>query len=348
MSYKSLIFIACLYSVAWAYNSSSCNKGLTKCYSKCVDLSKDVLNCGKCGYKCGTNKKCTKGKCASSSCPAGAHLSSQSGKCVCTAGLPYLSSFKQSSFVNFEKPTYNTGTINNQDGWKSAGASGPGNGCAFYDHAVASSTANGFKMQSLRVSNAVTSGCFSDQTFAKPIAGSVGESTATAGTFTKGTRMTHFEMQFDILSASPNAQQPGLFVSVSPDRGDGSRMSYLGFEDTPAGINVIFYDVQGTANPANFVSSTIATGLDRTKPHRIRLTLDVKEGPSNDVVKVYIDCKLVKTGTSWENYYRYDSEAKTEQTPRLVKTVLFRSGGTAAPGTAGKGFFFDNLTVGAN
>jgi len=197
------------------------------------------------------------------------------------------------------------------------------------------------------VSNAVTSGCFSDQTFAKPISGSVGESISTAGSFLVGTRMNHFEMQFDILSTVPASQQVGLFVSVSPDRGDGSRMSYLGFEDTPAGINVIFYDVQGTTNPANFVQSIVATGLDRSKPHRIRLTLDVVEGPSNDVVKVYIDCKLVKTGTSWENYYRYDNEASAEQTPRLVKTVLFRTGGTAAPATNGNGFLFDNLFIGA-
>jgi hypothetical protein len=58
---------------------------------------------------------------------------------------------------------------------------------------------------------------------------------------------------------------------------------------------------------------------------------------------------LVHTGTSWENYYRYDSEASAEQSPRIVKTVLFRTGGTQgvdnAPATLGKGFLFDNLTV---
>jgi hypothetical protein len=45
--------------------------------------------------------------------------------------------------------------------------------------------------------------------------------------------------------------------------------------------------------------------------------MDVIDGPSNDVVKVYIDGALVHTGTSWENYYRYDSEASAEQSPRI-------------------------------
>jgi hypothetical protein len=247
--------------------------------------------------------------------------------------------------VNFEPPTYHTGIIDGVDGWSADGSAG--SGCAKYDEGVAASGYSKFGQQSFRISNAVTSGCFGDQAFAKPIKGSVGETGATAGTFTVGTKRKKFLMQFDIRSAVPNAEQPGLFVSVSPDRGDGSRMSYLGFRDTPNGINVIFYDVQGKSNPANFVGDLIATGLDRSKAHRIRMTLEVKEGPSNDVVKVYIDCNLVKEGTSWENYYRYDSESHAEQSVRIVKTVLFRSGGTAVPANMGKGFFFDNLIHGA-
>src|SRR5262249_30917333 len=79
--------------------------------------------------------------------------------------------------------------------------------------------------------------------------------------------------------------------------------------------------------------------------HHIKLTLDVVEGPSNDIVKVYVDNALVHTGTSWENYYRYDSESSFEQSPRIVKTVIFRSGGTAVPADLGKGFLFDNYNA---
>ncbi|MBI1862881.1 hypothetical protein HYS00_02060 [Candidatus Microgenomates bacterium] len=192
-----------------------------------------------------------------------------------------------------------------------------------------------FGTQSFRVSDAVTSGCFGDQAFSIPLTDSVGETTATAGSYAAGTRQTHFETQFDIASAVPTAQQPGLHVSVSPDRGDGSRMSYLRFEDGTAGIDVFFDDVQGTTNPANFVETQVATGLDRTKTHTVKLTFDAVEGPSNDVVKVYIDGTLVQTGTSWENYYRFDSESASEQSPRIVRTVLFRSVGGANPANAG-------------
>jgi len=73
--------------------------------------------------------------------------------------------------------------------------------------------------------------------------------------------------------------------------------------------------------------------------------MDTIDGPSNDVVQVWIDGVLMITGTSWENYYRYDSEASAEQSPRIVKTVIFRSSGTAVPADAGKGFYFDNLTL---
>ncbi len=151
-------------------------------------------------------------------------------------------------------------------------------------------------------------------------------------------------MQFDIASTM-STQQSGMHMSVSPDRGDGSRMSYLRFEDGTSGMNVFFDDVQGTTNPANFVETQIGTGLSRSVPHTVKLTLDAVDGPSNDVVKVWIDGTLVHTGTSWENYYRYDSESSTEQTPRIIKTILFRESGTAHSADAGNGFLIDNLSL---
>lgn len=240
--------------------------------------------------------------------------------------------------ITFESPTYTVGNINGQDGWSKTGA---------YDVVVATNTYgySTFGAQVLRISNAITSGSFGDHAFAKPLVDAVGEVDATAGSFSEGTRQPRFEMQFDIASAVPTAQQPGMALSVSPDRGDGSRMSYLSFVDNVAGIDVTFYDVQGVTNPANFVPTVVATGLDRTVPHNIRLVMDVVDEPSNDVVEVYIDGVLVHTGTSWENYYRYDSEASAEQSPRIVKTVLFRTGGTAVPANSGNGFLFDNVTL---
>lgn len=253
-------------------------------------------------------------------------------------GASFVPAFANSLAVNFENPNYTVGSINGQDGWSSTGS---------YDQGIVTNTFGytTFGEQSFRLSNAVTTGAFGNQTFAKPLTDAVGEADATASSFSEGTRQTHFEMQFDIASATPNSQQPGLSLSVSPDRGDGSRMSYLSFTDSIGGIDVTFYDVQGTTNPANFVPTAVASGLDRSVPHTIKLTMDVVDGPSNDIVKVYIDGALVHTGTSWENYYRYDSEASAEQSPRIVKTVIFRAAGTAVPANSGNGFLFDNLNL---
>jgi len=244
--------------------------------------------------------------------------------------------------VTFESPTYNVGNINNQDGWMKTGS---------FDSAVVANTYgySSFGGQSLRISDAVTSGSFGDQTFAKPLINAVGEADSTDGTFSRGTLQRHFEMQFDIASTM-QAVQPGMHVSVSPDRGDGSRMSYLRFEDSTNGINVFFDDVHQTApcvpsGCANFVESQIGTDLSRSVPHTIKLTFDALDGPSNDIVNVWIDGTLVKTGTSWEDYYRYDPESSAEQSPRIVKTVLFRESGTADPSNANHGFLIDNFST---
>ena len=258
--------------------------------------------------------------------------------------------------VNFEPLEagiwYTPGSINGQDDWSSLGASGAG--CAPYDHKVvvnALATYNypTFALQSLRLSNAFTSGCFGDQTFSKRLANAAGESDADGGGFVLPGSITknHFEAQWDFASTVPAAEQPGLSVVASPDRGDGSRMSWVQMADSPDGLDINFFDVQGTDNPANFVGpTTVASGLDRTVPHTILITMDFVDGPSNDVVRVYVDGALRHTGTSWENYYRYDSEAAAHlgKTP-LVNRILFRTGGTAAPLTLGNGFVVDAFSM---
>lgn len=244
-------------------------------------------------------------------------------------------SVKADSFsINFE--SYGLGDVNGQDGWTKTGP---------YDVAVSANTPAypSFGSQSLRISNAFTSGSFGDWAFAKPLTDAVGEIDSTpAGTFQR-----RFEVQFDIASANPSVRQEGLQISTAPDRGDGSRMSYLRFVDGSDGLDVFFDDVQGTTSPANFEETQIGTGLDRTIPHTIRLRLDALDGPSNDLVKVWIDGGLVHTGTSWENYYRFDTEASAEQSPRIVRTEIFqaRTSGGTAPSTLGKGFLIDNLSL---
>lgn len=238
------------------------------------------------------------------------------------------------SVANTTFDTFSLGNVNGQNGWMSTGA---------FDQKIVTNTYGftSFGCKSLRISNAVTSGSFGDQTFAAPLTDSVGETIATNGSYSMGTKFNRYEAQFDIASTK-QAQQTGLRMTVSPDRGDGSRMSFLAFEDTASGINVVFNEVLGTG-PISFVPTTIAT-IDRN-PHTIKLVVITKEGASNDIVEVYIDGVLKHTGTSWENYYRFDPEASAEQTPRIIKTLLFRSSATAAPATNGEGFLFDNMSL---
>jgi len=235
--------------------------------------------------------------------------------------------------ITFEPPAYTAGNINGQNGWMKTGP---------YDAAVATvasfpnAAGFGFGTQSLRISNATTSGSFGDQTFSPGLGTAAGESGA-----------NHFEASFSIGSTLAT-QQSGLFLSVSPDDGQGSRMSYAGFDDQADGIHVIFYDATdpgplGTV--ASFNPTDVAT-ISRTAAHTIRFSIDFVAGPANDVVKLYVDGVLVHTGTTWEDYYRYDPEqlGNGNVVPSTSK-LLFRVGGAPAPATLGNGYLIDNVSL---
>ncbi len=236
--------------------------------------------------------------------------------------------------IDFESPTYSLGNINTQNGWMKTGT---------FDVEVedVSNFPNalgfGFDGQSMRFSNAVTSGSFGDQTFTPGLTSPTGESAAES----------HFEASFEIGSTNPS-QQTGLFLSVSPDDGNGSRMSYVGFDDQSDGIHVIFYDVTNPG-PLGTISSfnqQDVTTIDRTSAHTIKFVIDFVPGPANDIVNLYVDNVLEVTGTSWEDYYRYDPEQNGNG--NIVPTtskLLFRAGGTAAPATSGNGYLIDEVSL---
>jgi hypothetical protein len=234
--------------------------------------------------------------------------------------------------ITFE--TYATGDIDGQNGWVKTGP---------YDVAVASvstfgaAAGYGFGTQSLRLSDAITSGSFGDQTFSPGLASPAGESPAAA----------HFDASFRIGTTSA-AMQSGLHMSVSPDDGNGSRMSYLRFEDQSDGVHVFFDDATNPGpfgSATNFSDADIAT-LSRTSAHTIRFSIDFFAGPANDVVRIYVDGVLKTTGTTWEDYYRYDSEQfGNSNLVRPVSKLLFREGGTSNSSNSGKGFLVDDLTL---
>jgi hypothetical protein len=157
--------------------------------------------------------------------------------------------------------------------------------------------------------------------------------------------MKLFNSSFRI-GTTQDALQPGLHVSVSPDSGDGGRMTYVRFEDQADGIHVFFDDVTNPGpigTESTFNETDIAT-LTRTNAHTIAFSVRFFAGPHNDWVKVSVDGVTKKIGTTWEDYYRYDPEQPEHVIP-LASKMLFRVSGTANPANSGNGFLVDGLSL---
>jgi len=236
--------------------------------------------------------------------------------------------------------TFATGTVDGQSGWHVSGD---------FDQEVVPNTfgQSSFGCQSLRLSDATTSPFIYNQTFSASTT-EAGELSALDSNGATGTPQNRFEAQFDLASVTQN-EQPGMHMSVSPDRGDGTRMSSLGFVDTSSGIDVFFNDVTGTSSPVVFNETQIATGLTRSVPHTFKFLMDFIEGDSNDIVKIFIDGNLAHTGTSWENFYRFDNDAFPfpNNTSRTVNSLVFYEQGTATPGNLFNGYLIDNISMAA-
>jgi hypothetical protein len=228
-----------------------------------------------------------------------------------------------------------------QWGWKSSGSFGPS--CApggqSYDHKIDSNVTGftSFGLKSLRLSNAVTSNCLQDQTFSPPVVEAAGETTS-------GGQQPYFLFAFDFASTLPYTYQADLAVALSADDSQGARMSWIETADAADGLVITFADYQNN----QFVYSTVASGLDRSELHHVRVEHYFYEGPHNDVVIVNVDDgDFVHKGTSWEDFYRTDP---SQQLPvpgqsRAVRSILFHTRTTrgTAPGSLGFGFEFDNV-----
>jgi uncharacterized repeat protein (TIGR01451 family) len=253
--------------------------------------------------------------------------------------------------TDFEAPTFHAcaapqpvfaacGTVDGQDGWKSAV---PGNIPSLpqgYDQQVVVNSSFGppasFGGQSLRLSNGYNQfnagpAEFFYQTYAGPTTDPAGENEANQ----------EYTAQFSFISTSPQAQQDGLFVSVSPDNGSGGRMSYIGLDDTASGIAVNFYD---TNAQGEFVAYDLGV-FPRDVPHTVRFWMKLNPGPDNDFVRIAIDGQ--DTGqcyTTWENFYR-----SVSQSVPVTDTLQFRSAsdwpGGVNPALLNGGYLFDNVSI---
>jgi hypothetical protein len=246
--------------------------------------------------------------------------------------------------ITFESPPYTAGiNINGQEGWSNTGG---------FDANVATLSsfgASGFGgSQALQISDSVTSGTFGNQTFAPALTQQAGESTGQRffnASFQIGTTQAT-QQCVGCTAGTPPVPNP-LHLSVSPDNGSGGRMSYLRFEDRANGVHVFFDDVSDSGpdyTQATFNETDIAT-LDRGTAHTIGFSIHFIPGPGNDVVMISIDNHVVKTGTTWEDYYRYDNEHQGGTTPPTTSTLEFRESGDANAGDVGQGFLVDNLST---
>jgi hypothetical protein len=234
--------------------------------------------------------------------------------------------------IGFEQPDYAVGNIGGQQNWSKTGA---------YDAAVSSAAGVGGSAQSLRISNGVTSGSFGDQTFTPHLATPAGESSIPGA-------LDWFQASWFFKSVTGELQN-GLFISVSADNGAGARMTWVGMGDNSTdGLNLGFYDWDKTRfdNAQDpWVYQQLAVNLDRTVWHRVDLNVYFKDGSSNDVVTVALDGQTLVTGTTWEDFYRYQQGDGGGGGLSPVNSLLFRAGGTAAPDTLGNGFYIDDVTI---
>jgi hypothetical protein len=247
--------------------------------------------------------------------------------------------------ITFESTDgYAVGNINGQNGWSDTG----------FDANVAAvsgfpdASGYGFGGQALQISDSVTSGAFANQTFSPALAQPAGESTGQrffTASFQIGTTQAAQQCADCVTTDDPPIANP-LHLSVSPDNGSGGRMSYLRFEDQADGVHVFFSDVTDSGpdyTQATFNESDIAT-LSRSTAHTIGFSMHFIPGPGNDVVRISIDGNLVKTGTTWEDYYRYDNENQGGTNPPTTSTLEFREGGAANSADQGQGFLLDGLS----
>jgi hypothetical protein len=243
--------------------------------------------------------------------------------------------------VGFERSSYLLGDVGGQNGWSVDPA--------FDANVVATSSypaaANyGFGAQTLQLSDAHTSTAFADQPYSPRLPDEAGEPDSDNAGFGSGDKQSHLEASFKIGTALATPQS-NLQMSVAPDQGTGSRVSYLRFEDQSDGVHVFFEDVEGlSGGSANFVTQDIAT-LSRTQSHTIQFSIDFVPGAGNDVVKITIDGNLVHTGTTWEDYYRFDPEqAGNNNKVPSVDRLLFRLAAGDQPHT-GNGYLIDGVSL---
>jgi len=236
--------------------------------------------------------------------------------------------------------SFNLGTVNGQGGWHSAQRLPddpppviPALPFGYDQDVVAVNGIPGFGTKSLRHSNAFNepTGEFFFQTYSSSTAESAGESEPN----------TEYTGVFSFTSDKPDAQQEGLFMTMSPDNSTGGRMSAVRLIDEPDGIRAIIFD---TPDPSGGFVAYDGGLYKRDAVHTVKFWIKFVPGENNDIVRIFIDGRDIGNElgvcfTTWENFYR-----ATGQAVPVTNSIQFRASGGQVPDLIGAGFLFDNVT----
>ncbi len=259
---------------------------------------------------------------------------------TCAVGLSTTASADTSDNGGFEG--FALGNPVGQFGWTANDIGGYN--AAHFDLEIADPssvwTGGELGVRALRMSNGVTSGGFGNQLQTPSLADEAGEAAAVNNGKSGGTRQSRFSGSFTFASAT-KTYQPNLAMSMSPDRGDGTRMSYFRVSDEPDGLQAMVGYLDETLPVPAFVYTVLASGLSRDEVHTLSYSLDLVDGLNNDVLWVSVggECGSWSTSGSWEEYHRNYGGGDTQ----TVDSVLFRLAGDPFSDNLNGGFYFDNF-----
>ena len=285
----------------------------------------------------------------------------------------YFDSFSTSWLPSGAQAGTLAGTVDGQNGWTTRDAFTSATTVGKWDQQVMNvNDANGNR-KVFRMSNAITSSTYSSQVFSATTGQVAGEtnaalwnnrgtngsaplSPAQAGAYAASDT---FYSKVAFRSAT-GAAQAGLALTLSASAKQSTvRMSWLQLQDTGSGFNLNVYDLLGNGTFPS-AATTIASGLSYSDLHTIEMGITFVDGVStvggqiygNDVLKIWLNGSLIHTGSTWESYYYTNTSERNAVAsgpgPRLqaVDSMLFRVTGTAATGTSGNGFYFEDFAIG--
>jgi hypothetical protein len=284
------------------------------------------------------------------------------------ASAGYFDSFSTSWLPSGAQAGTLAGTVDGQNGWTTRDAFTSATTVGKWDQQVKDvNDANGSR-RVFRMSNAITSSTYTSQVFSATTGqvagetnaalwnnrGTIGSSPSNPAQYGAYAATDTFYSKVAFRSAT-GAAQAGLALTLSASAKQSTvRMSWLQLQDTGSGFNLNVYDLLGNGLFPS-VATTIASGLSYSDLHTIEMGITFVDGVStvggqiysNDVLKIWLNGSLIHTGSTWESYY-YLNERITAGTPRLqaVDSMLFRVAGTAATGTSGNGFYFEDFAIG--